>query len=85
MQLAIILYLQQIALGSILRQVIITAHFHHPGKDIIPHHPGKDIIPHLLAKTIRHHLQGIALHLLKAIRPMVQNALYLPRINNKFF
>ena len=76
MQLAILLYLQPIALGSILRQVIITAHFHHPGKDIVPH---------LLAKTIRHHLQGIALHLLKAIRPMVQNALYLRQINNKFF
>jgi NifB/MoaA-like Fe-S oxidoreductase len=61
------------------------AHHLHPVK-VIHHHLEKDIAHLLPEKDIAHHLpeKDILRNKVRAILPMVENALCLPPINNKF-
>jgi hypothetical protein len=89
------LHQQRIAVGNIHRQLISIAR-HHLEKDIahhllpgmvIRHHLEKDIAHHLHpGKVIHRHLaKDIIRNKVRAIHPLVGNALYLPPINNKFY
>ena len=88
------LHQQRIAIGNIHRQLISIAR-HLPERDIARHlekdiahhlHPVKDIAHLLPEKDIAHLLpeKDILRNKVRAILPMVENALCLPPINNKF-